>query len=310
MKKCRSGFTLIELMVVVVLVMILALAIVPTFKEIITKAKYTEGSSAISALRTKVKVFYVENNRLPGVPSSVVANTTSSFVGAMSWCDSTETASQSTNITVTGAHEDTVIVQTLCSKAEDNQWGIANGLTLSRIALADLVGYDAAAADNVNMSGFQDDLDLEVGDYAGAYFKNKDYQYAAFNAGIKSSDYGYVVFAAGSGEKKSPPIGTGYGVMEIRNTSWYENQLLVLTFERYKSLSAQGGETVDSNPLFLTHNAGLSANYVVMPSWFDIVGGQNQLATPGVGGYYTTLDAAGEYLPDTIAFENIGWNAQ
>jgi len=35
-KGMRSGFTLIELMVVVVLVMILSLAIVPTFREIIT----------------------------------------------------------------------------------------------------------------------------------------------------------------------------------------------------------------------------------------------------------------------------------
>jgi len=55
-KGMRSGFTLIELMVVVVLVMILSLAIVPTFREIINKAKFTEGVSSISALRTKIKV--------------------------------------------------------------------------------------------------------------------------------------------------------------------------------------------------------------------------------------------------------------
>ena len=251
-REMRSGFTLIELMVVVVLVMILALAIVPTFKEIITKAKYTEGSAAISALRTKIKVFYVENNRLPGLDPATVAAATPS---AQTLC------------------------QSLCDKTTGETWDY------------DMAGAKAAVA-GVDMSYLMTDLDIEVGDYAGAYFKNIDYTYYAFNSGMKDSSYGYVVLVAGSGEKKSPPLGTGYAVMEIRNTAWTDNQLVTAVFERYKAESGFSG----TFPLYINNTFATSKNAqsVLVPGlWTDVT---------------ASLTAAG--IPKYADFEAAGWKVQ
>jgi len=293
-KRMSSGFTLIELMVVVVLVMILALAIVPTFKEIIVKAKYTEGSAAISALRTKIKVYYIDNSRLPGVPAITVENSTN-MVGGASWWGTNGTAmtaisavTSSLPLTASSAADLINIVQTMCSKTNEMY-----GITAVSPANGTLVYGDPVG----ELSKWQADLDISMGDYAGAYFKNKDYQYAAFNAGIRSASYGYVILAAGSGEKKSPPVGTGYGVMEIQNTDWSENRLLTLTFERYKERPGAGNA-----PLFLcpgTAANGIVSNKVVFPMWGTVA---SQTAASG----FSTSDNK----PNITNFTAIGWSAQ
>jgi len=286
---------MIELMVVIILVMILSLAIVPAFKQAAVKAKYTEGSAAISALRTLIKVYYVENSRLPGVPDSIVYSTnTTPVTGGASWTFGTNMLPLSvTNLLgSTATLGERSIVQTLCAKTNE-QWAIQP---------ADVPGtltYYTASNQVGASSLWQRDLSIDLGEYAGASFKDSDYQYAAFHAGIKSPDYGYAILAAGSGSRKSPPVGTGYGVMEILNSKWSQDRLLTLTFVRYKAATG-----ADSNPLFLNVGARSDrevGNQVIIPMWGDIV------ADYTTGGYTTSATAN---TPHISAFKEIGWEAQ
>ena len=71
MKK-QSGFTLIELMIVVAIVAILAAVALPAYQTYTTKARYTEVVSATGAYKTAIEI---------------CAQTTGAADGALSSCD-------------------------------------------------------------------------------------------------------------------------------------------------------------------------------------------------------------------------------
>jgi type IV pilus assembly protein PilE len=61
-RNSRKGFTLIELMVVVIIVGILAAVAVPIYRANIKKAAASEGAALLGAVLTAQKVYYAENN--------------------------------------------------------------------------------------------------------------------------------------------------------------------------------------------------------------------------------------------------------
>lgn len=65
MKK-QSGFTLIELMIVVAIVAILAAIALPAYQSYTKKAKFTEVIAATSAAKTAVEICYSNLNTLTG----------------------------------------------------------------------------------------------------------------------------------------------------------------------------------------------------------------------------------------------------
>lgn len=60
MKSKHAGFTLIELMVVILIVAVLASVAVPMMRGRIDRSKWTEANAAAGAIRTAVKVYFVE----------------------------------------------------------------------------------------------------------------------------------------------------------------------------------------------------------------------------------------------------------
>ena len=254
-----SGFTLIELMVVVVLVMILALAIVPTFRDIINKAKYTEGSAAISALRTNIKVFYTDNTRLPGLDAT--------FAGSLTTTNGCHPLDSTGAVDIYTVATSADLVQTLCSRS-DEQW-LINGVDASSAAAFSRITNGVVVVGTNTVTGvspLQRDLNITFGDYAGAYFKNSDYQYLIINGGKGSSSYGYAIAVTASGAGRSPAIGTGYAVLEVYNPSWYLDQLLTGTWESY---SPQNGTKAQ---LYLQLVANVNsyvttANVIPVPRW-------------------------------------------
>lgn len=62
----REGVTLVELLVVILIVAILAVGLLPTFKKLIVEAQYSnEPMSTIGSLRTQISLYMYEHNKVP-----------------------------------------------------------------------------------------------------------------------------------------------------------------------------------------------------------------------------------------------------
>ena len=60
-KNSKNGFTLVELMVVVIIVGILASVAVPIYRSNVRKAMASEGAALLGAVMTAERVYYAEN---------------------------------------------------------------------------------------------------------------------------------------------------------------------------------------------------------------------------------------------------------
>ena len=63
--KRNSGFSLVELMIVIVIIGVLAAVAVPIYNNNVTKAKMSEADASLGSLRTQLRVYYGENGDYP-----------------------------------------------------------------------------------------------------------------------------------------------------------------------------------------------------------------------------------------------------
>ncbi|MEA3499638.1 MAG: type II secretion system protein [Candidatus Marinimicrobia bacterium] len=68
----QNGFTLVELMIVIVIVGILAAVAVPIYQSNINKAKTSECDAALGTIRTSLRVYYAEYNGYPVTSANVI----------------------------------------------------------------------------------------------------------------------------------------------------------------------------------------------------------------------------------------------
>ncbi|HID94425.1 MAG TPA: prepilin-type N-terminal cleavage/methylation domain-containing protein [Candidatus Latescibacteria bacterium] len=71
----RRGFTLIELMIVIIIVGILAAVAIPMYRGSTQRARASEAESALGTIRSALRVFYAEYGRYPIATTSVDVTT-------------------------------------------------------------------------------------------------------------------------------------------------------------------------------------------------------------------------------------------
>ena len=76
MKKIQTGFTLIELMIVVAIIGILAAVAIPSYQDYTTRAQVTEAVSLASAFKASFAQYYVDRGTWPEDMDNVVGGTT------------------------------------------------------------------------------------------------------------------------------------------------------------------------------------------------------------------------------------------
>ena len=69
MKRDKKGFTLIELIIVIVIVGILAMVAIPRYFANINKARRAEAVSTLRSIREALMGFYAANNAFPATDS-------------------------------------------------------------------------------------------------------------------------------------------------------------------------------------------------------------------------------------------------
>jgi type IV pilus assembly protein PilA len=81
MKKTQSGFTLIELMIVVAIIGILAAVAIPQYQNYIARTQVTRAVGEVSALKTSVEEQLMRNVDLASADGSDVGFVGSSLIG-------------------------------------------------------------------------------------------------------------------------------------------------------------------------------------------------------------------------------------
>jgi len=69
----QSGFTLIEIMVVVAIVAILAAVAVPMYTDYVQRGKITEATSGLSELRLRLEKYFADNRTYAGFTNTTIS---------------------------------------------------------------------------------------------------------------------------------------------------------------------------------------------------------------------------------------------
>jgi general secretion pathway protein G len=76
MKAKRSGFTLVEILIVVVILGILAAIVIPQFTEASTEAKFSSLLTDLQTLRSQIELYKVQHNDTPPTFANFTAQMT------------------------------------------------------------------------------------------------------------------------------------------------------------------------------------------------------------------------------------------
>lgn len=243
-RKAKAGVTLVELLVVMLIVVILAVSLLPMFKEYICKAQYSaEAVPVIGTLRTKISLYQYDHGKLP---ANVADNTVAGWE-----FDS-------------GTDKEKFEVATYTITAKPNTPQYTNGKMTNSGKTAPL-----AAGDKKKHFGDTTLLDIDYQDLKGKRSLPIDYVYYNIkcldSAGQPSkTDSAYVIGCFGSGEGLA--AGTGYAVCELNLVS--AGKKYIGTFERYKAKAKSASN--DCPYLYLNNTdvgAGnqVSGDYVYCP---------------------------------------------
>ncbi len=81
LKVRQTGFTLIELMIVVAIIGILAAIAVPSYREYVQRARAADATGVLADMRIRMEQFFQDNRTYVGGPCAAPAGTNAAFFG-------------------------------------------------------------------------------------------------------------------------------------------------------------------------------------------------------------------------------------
>ena len=249
--KAQAGFTLVELLVVMLIIAILTVAMLPMFKEYICKAQYSaEALPVIGNLRTKIGLYYYDHGKLPG---NIAAQTVASWEFKADDREAYVPATYTLNQEPSGHTYD---------ETESSP-------TYQKMTYSGKTRIDDPTEKKKHF-GDTTVIDLGADDLKGRRSLPVDYVYyniPCLDADGKPSktDTAYVVGCFGAGEGLAAR--TGYAVCEINNVA--KGKKYVGIFERYKAKALREDEAEGVPYLYLkdqdTQEQGGSGLFVFCP---------------------------------------------
>jgi len=103
----QSGFTLIELMIVIAIIAILAAIALPAYQNYVTRTQVSEVITAASGARTEIAEYVASNGDLPDATYDIQAQE-SRFVASSTWNGTEIIATSSSEVNSTGAQGRTI----------------------------------------------------------------------------------------------------------------------------------------------------------------------------------------------------------
>ena len=201
--KARSGVTLVELLVVILIITILSVGLLPLLKPYIEQAKYAaEVQPTLGNIQTKINLYQYEKDQLPCTIVTTAA-------------DNTKTETQQDNSAFTWTL-DTTATQ---GKARVYKKATIAGLTGGTKTVSDYTGTG-------HLSNF---VDVDWQDLTGKRINPSQFQYHVIK-GLGAANYGYAIGMFGDGDGIAK--GTGYAILVIVDTT--AKMKVVATWERYK----------------------------------------------------------------------------
>lgn len=121
-----SGFTLIELMVVVVIVAVLASIALPSYNDYVARGRIAEATSALANKRARLELFYDNNHTYQDAPDC--ASDTASSKHFTFSCTASDATSYTLRALGSGAMSGFTftIDQTNTKKTSASPWGTSN----------------------------------------------------------------------------------------------------------------------------------------------------------------------------------------
>lgn len=204
--KARSGVTLVELLVVILIVTILSVSMLPLLKPYIEQAKYAaDVQPALAKIQTSINLYQYEKDRLPGV-----------------WAKSE-----------TDADGKTTLVEQDTANYDRTDWGWKQDTDVTEHREYVEVKYTGGVAgekiDNLkNEHHFAGFVDVSWQDLMGRRLNPSQFRYHIIK-GLGAAKYGYAIGVFGDGDGLAK--GTGFAMLVLVDTK--NKEKVVATWERY-----------------------------------------------------------------------------
>lgn len=231
----KSGVTLVELLVVMLIVVILAVTMMPFLRDYIVRARYVaEAVPVVGDLRTKIELHRYEPGQLPGMKdqdatsvdlltSYVQGASASSYI--QTWVENTASGAPTAQF--------------------DQGIGVWTAPSLEPQALHDTEARHIGR-----------DLNIESQHLTGRRLRPDHVFYTGRHAiSTNAPSYAYCVGVFGNG--KGLNAGSGYAVLEVYNANTNVNMKLVAEWRRFTERGAQGSQIpmVSANEKTATYTA-------------------------------------------------------